>query len=278
MEKKNALKETLDKLEKGLKNIFEDRNYKEFLKVMSKFHNYSFQNCLLIYMQNPGATLVKGYKGWQNEFNRNVKKGEKGLKIIRPIIRKNKGLKDEEESVKEYLSYSVTTVFDISQTEGESLPLRPSYEEDIVGKVENYEKFKQSLISVSPVPVKEEPIKNNCSGYYSHKTKDITIKEGLSQKEYLNVLIHEIAHSILHNKDVLKFNEKNRKKKEVEAESIAFVVASHFGFEGEQSSFHYIASYSSSEEIKEFKESLTTISSTSNKLIEDIEKEYNNLN
>ena len=86
MEKKNALKETLDKLEKGLKNIFEDRNYKEFLKVMSKFHNYSFQNCLLIYMQNPGATLVKGYKGWQNEFNRNVKKGEKGLKIIRPII------------------------------------------------------------------------------------------------------------------------------------------------------------------------------------------------
>jgi len=255
---------------------------------MSKFHSYSFNNSLLIAMQKPDATYIAGYTSWKNKFQRNVNKGEQGIRILAPAPYKKKVdevvkdpltnkpiLGENGEPLKETVeiiipSYKVVSVFDISQTSGKELP---SLVKSLEGDFEDYELFKESLNAVSPVEIKFSEIKNGANGYYHLEDKEIHIKEGMSQQQSIKTMIHEISHSILHDKDtgVEKDYLPDTRTKEVEAESVAYVVCNHFGLDTSEYSFGYVAGWSSDKNIEELKSSMNIIRDTSNRLINDIE-------
>lgn len=271
--KDNKIEEITKKLEEGVKGIYEGEGYKAFLDVMSKFHTYSVNNCILIAMQKPEATQVAGFKSWQKNFKRSVKKGEKAIKILAPIPHKfTKEIenKDGEKVQKEiqYMTFKAISVFDISQTEGEELP---SICKMLKGSVEGFQSLVDKLESLSPVPVAYEPISGGANGYYSHATNSIVVDAGLSEQHKVKTLIHEIAHSILHNKDNGEEKDADRSTKEVQAESVAYTVCNWLGLDTSDYSFGYVAGWSAGRELKELTESMEVIRKIAGEIIEGLE-------
>lgn len=286
---KQKVKEITDRLEEGLKELFEGEKYKSYLNTMSKFHNYSANNIQLIEMQRPDATLVAGYKAWQKNFERHVNKGEKGIRILAPAPYK---IKEEQEKIdpvtKEPMldadgmpvmeevevkipAFRVVTVFDYAQTDGKELPgLGVS---ELQGNVENYRDFMEALSRVSPVPIRYEGMEGDRKGYFTDLSHPIAIKEGMGEAQTAKTGVHEVAHAKLHAKEAERETgtAKDRETKEVEAESIAYTVCQHFGIDTSDYSFGYIAGWSSGKEMPELKSSLDTIRRTSSELIKGIE-------
>lgn len=284
------VKEITDKLEKGLKELFESEKYKSYLSTMSKFHNYSFNNTLLIAMQKPEATLVAGYKAWQKNFDRHVNKGEKAIRILAPAPYKIKEERDKLDPVtgemifdengmpqKENVEVTIpafcaVSVFDVSQTDGK--PILELEAAELLQTVEGYEDFVKALIEVAPVPIGFEDIPGESKGYFHTEEKRIAVQENMSESQTLKTMVHEVAHSMLHNKELNKDMDapvKDRNTKEVEAESIAYTVCQHFGIDTSDYSFGYIAGWSSGKEMSELKASLDTIRRASSELITGIE-------
>lgn len=289
---KEAVESKLDTimkaLEEGVEKVFTSEQYQMYLQTMAKFHNYSFNNTLLIAMQRPDATLLAGYQTWQKKFHRHVKRGEKGIKIIAPVPVKEKrqvekideetqeiviGIdgQPETETVERILPrFRVTTVFDVSQTEGEPLPTLEVNE--LVGDVFIYKDFMKGLEEISPVPFQFQEIDSGAKGYYSNAEKLVAIQTGMSQAQTMKTAVHETAHAILHDRDVMEENgiTKDRMTKEVESESVAYVVCNHFGLDTSDYSFNYVAGWSSDKEMPELRSSMDTIRLTSSQLIADI--------
>ena len=289
MTEKQKVKEITDRLEEGLKELFEGEKYKSYLNTMSKFHNYSANNIQLIEMQCPGATYVAGYKAWQRNFERHVNKGERGIRILAPSPYK---IKEEQEKIDPVTNepvldrdgmpvmeeveikipaFRVVTVFDYSQTDGKELPgLGVS---ELHGNVERYRDFMEALARVSPVPIRYEGMEGDRKGYFIDLNHPIAIKEGMGEVQTAKTGVHEVAHAKLHAKEVEQETgiAKDRETKEVEAESIAYTVCQHFGIDTSDYSFGYIAGWSSGKEMPELKSSLDTIRRTSSELIKGIE-------
>ena len=291
----DKVKEITARLEQGIQAVFDSDRYKEFLTAMSKFHDYSLNNTILIAMQ--GGNLVKGYSQWQKEFDRHVKSGEKGIKIFAPAPYKVKKLVDkidpdtrkpmldsEGKTVKEEKevtvpAFKVVTVFDISQTEGKEFPdlsVKP-----LLADVEQYEDFFAALEKASPVPIAFEQITNGANGYFSLTDKRIAIKEGVSELQAVKTAIHEIAHAKLHDVDLNapleEQNRVDRRSREVQAESVAYTVCQHFGLDTSDYSFGYVAGWSSGKEMTELKASLETIQATAKEIITEIEGHFTEL-
>ena len=290
MSEKQKVKEITDKLEAGLKELFESEKYKCYLSTMSKFHNYSFNNTLLIAMQKPEATLVAGYQAWQKNFERHVNKGEKAIRILAPAPYKIKeerdkldpvtgemmfdenGMPQKEETEVTIPAFRAVSVFDVSQTDGKPIPELEVNE--LLSTVEGYEDFVQALMNISPVPIAFEDIPGDSKGYFSTAEKRIAVQENMSESQTLKTMVHEVAHSMLHDKEVnqsMDIPVKDRNTKEVEAESVAFTVCQHFGIDTSDYSFGYIAGWSSGRNMKELKSSLDTIRKTASELITGIE-------
>ena len=286
------LKEITDRLEQGITELFDSERYKEYLRVMSKFHNYSFNNTLLIAMQKPDASLIAGFTAWKNQFQRNVKKGEKGIKIIAPspfkikqetekidpqtqkpvIGRDGKPVTEEKEIT--IPAYKVVSVFDVSQTEGKELP--DIAVDALTGDVERYSDFFAALEKTSPVPIGFEKIEGGAHGYYHLEDKRIALDEGMSELQTLKTAIHEIAHAKLHNIDLNAPKDDqqprvDRRTREVEAESVAYTVCQHYGLDTSDYSFGYVAGWSSGRELAELKSSLETIRSAAADIINSID-------
>ena len=290
---KQKVKEITDKLEEGLKELFESEKYKNYLSTMSKFHNYSFNNTLLIALQRPDASLVAGYQAWQKNFNRHVKRGEKGIRILAPAPYKIKeerdkldpvtgevmldkdGMPQTEEVEVKIPAFRAVSVFDVSQTDGEPLPELEAKE--LLSTVEGYEDFIKAVTNVAPAPIGFEDIPGDSKGYFNIEENRIAVQEGMSESQTLKTMVHETAHSMLHNKEVNKEDilapAKDRNTKEIEAESIAFTVCRHFGIDTSEYSFSYIAGWSSGRDMKELKSSLDTIRRTASELITGIEEQ-----
>ena len=288
---KQKVQEITEKLEQGIKELFESEKYKTYLNTMSKFHNYSFNNTMLIAMQKPDATLVAGFKAWQKNFDRHVKKGEKGIRILAPapykikeeqekldpvtgeIMLDKNGMPVTEEVEIKIPAFRVVPVFDVSQTDGKELP--DIGVNELSGSVEDYEDFMQALTEVSPVPITYEDIEGEAKGYFHTTDHRIAIQEGMSQSQTVKTAIHEVAHAKLHdrerNQDIDAVLDKDRNTKEVEAESVAYTVCQHFGIDTSDYSFGYIAGWSSDRDMKELKSSLDTIRKTASELITGIE-------
>ena len=288
---KQKVQEITEKLEQGIKEFFESEKYKTYLNTMSKFHNYSFNNTMLIAMQKPDATLVAGFKAWQKDFDRHVKKGEKGIRILAPapykikeeqekldpvtgeIMLDKNGMPVTEEVEIKIPAFRVVPVFDVSQTDGKELP--DIGVNELSGSVEDYEDFMQALTEVSPVPITYEDIEGEAKGYFHTTDHRIAIQEGMSQSQTVKTAIHEVAHAKLHdrerNQDIDAVLDKDRNTKEVEAESVAYTVCQHFGIDTSDYSFGYIAGWSSDRDMKELKSSLDTIRKTASELITGIE-------
>ena len=287
------LKEITDRLEQGITELFESERYKEYLRVMSKFHNYSFNNTLLIAMQKPDASIVAGFSAWKNNFGRNVMKGQKGIKIIapspykvkqemkkiaphtqQPIIGKDGKPVTEEKEIT-IPAYKVVSVFDVSQTEGKELP--DIAVDELTGDVERYRDFFAALEKTSPVPIGFEQIPGSSHGYYHLEDKRIAIQEGMSELQTLKTAIHEIAHAKLHDIDLnAPENEQQpratQRTREVEAESVAYTVCQHYGLDTSDYSFGYVAGWSSGRELSELKSSLETIRSAAAEIINSIDE------
>ena len=289
------MKEITDRLEQGIQDLFESDRFKEYLQVMSKFHNYSFNNTLLIAMQKPDATLIAGYNSWKNLFGRQVTRGAKGIKVIapspykvkkevdkidpktqKPVTDKNgKTVKEETEIT--VPAFKVVSVFDVSQTEGKELPSIGV--DELTGDVAQYADFFKATEQASPAPVGFEKIESGAKGYYSQTEKRIAINEGMSELQNLKTLIHEIAHAKLHDIDLNapakeQADRPDRRTREVQAESIAYAVCQHYGLDTSDYSFSYVATWSSGRELSELKASLETIRSTASELIKDIDKNF----
>ncbi len=266
--KNEKVKELFNQLEAGVKEVYESDNYKEMLSVMSKFHNYSANNCILILMQCPNATNVAGYKSWQTNFKRQVKKGEKAIQILAPSKRKymKKEIDEdgnESEVEKEYMSFYPTSVFDISQTEGEDLP---TICHELKGDVDGFKKLFDSIKKATTATVSIGQVDGECKGYFSPMKNEIVVKENMEQMQTIKTLIHEVAHSILHCKDGEQEKATNNTK-EVQAESVAYIVANYLGIDTSDYSFGYVAGWSSGKDIKELRASLDVIQKTANKII-----------
>lgn len=279
----------MQSLESGVEELFTSNRYQEFLKTMAKFHNYSFNNTMLIAMQRPDATLVTSYKNWQS-MGRQVMKGEKGITIIAPAPykkMKEKEVLDENqrpimgtdgkpktEKVEVTVPhFKAVTVFDIAQTSGE--PIQTLAPELLTAAVQDFDSFMQAIQKISPVPIRFDEIDGNANGYYHNADKEIVIKKGLSESQTLKTAIHETVHAKLHDKEIMESLgvEKDRLTKEVEAESVAYCVCSSFDLDTSDYSFPYIAGWSSSREMKEMKASMDVIRKTAGEMIDQLTEE-----
>ena len=298
---KERLKEITDSIEAGIKELFESDKYKSYLQTMSRFHKYSLNNTMLISMQKPDATLVAGFNKWRDGFSRYVKKGEKGIKIIAPTPYKIKeerekldpqtkapildasGKVQTEEVEIQIPMFRVVSVFDVSQTEGEPLPTLAS---NLTGNVEQFEVFMEAVKRTAPVPIEIKPMSEDTDGYYHIEDKRIAIREGMSEVQTISAAIHEVAHSLLHNREMEKelqaqqseskkpMKPKDRNTEEVEAESISFAVCSYYGIQTAENSLGYIATWSKGKELAELRASLETINKTSSELIIGIDAHF----
>ena len=276
----------MQNLETGIAELFTSERYQEYLKTMSKFHNYSFNNTLLIAMQRPDATLVTGYRNWQS-MGRQVKKGEKGITIIAPAPIKRKkeqtvldqdqkpvigpdGKPKTEEVEITLPCFKAITVFDIEQTTGE--PIQTLAPEILTAAVEDFDLFLQAIREISPVPIRFDAIEGSANGYYHNLDKEIVIKKEMSQSQTLKTAIHETAHARLHDKEIMESQgiEKDRLTKEVEAESVAYCVCSAFELDTSEYSFPYIAGWSSGKEMRELKASMNVIRKTAGEMIDEL--------
>ena len=287
-------------IEQGIKELFESEKYMRYLSVMSRFHRYSVNNTMLIYMQKPDATLVAGYNKWKNQFERHVKKGEHGITIIAPTPFKKKieeqkldpdtkapildaeGKAVMEEREVEIPMFRPVKVFDVSQTDGKPLPELAS---SLSGSVQNYEAFMEALRRSAPVPLSVEPMAANMDGYFSPDQQRIAIRAGMSEVQTVSAAVHEIAHSKLHNYakaqeeaaragDKEPPKKKDRNTEEVEAESISYAVCQYYGIQTGENSFGYIANWSQGKELPELRASLETINKAAGELIADIDRHY----
>ena len=286
------LKEITDRLEQGIRELFDSKRYKEYLRVMSKFHNYSFNNTLLIAMQKPDASLIAGFNAWKNNFQRNVMKGEKGIKILAPSPFKIKqemekidpatqkpvigadGKPVTEEKEITIPAFKVVSVFDVSQTEGKEIPNLAV--DMLTGDVERFKDVFAALEKTSPVPIDFEKIEGGAHGYYHLEEKRIAIDEGMSELQTLKTAIHEIAHAKLHDIDLNapvteQTDRPDRRTREVQAESVAYAVCQHYGLDTSDYSFGYVAGWSSGRELDELKSSLETIRSAAAEIINSID-------
>lgn len=284
---KSRVDEITDQLEQGLKELFESRKYMEYLNTMSKFHNYSPNNILLIHLQNPNARLVHGYKAWKNDFGRQVMSGEHAIKIFAPapytktIIRAkfdsngNQILDEYGKPVMENTeiripAFKVVNVFDISQTLGRELPQIGT--DELHGDVNNFDLLFKALQKSCPVPIAYEKIPQKVKGYCTEEK--IALQEGIGQVQSIKTMIHEMAHHKLH---FSQRNEKDRKNKEVEAESVAYTICRHLGIDTSEYSFGYIAGWSTSKEMPELKASLDTIREAASEMINEIDQNFREL-
>ncbi|WP_370770823.1 YodL domain-containing protein [Eubacterium ramulus] len=292
---KQRVQELTDKLEQGLQDLFNSDSYRNYLATMSKFHNYSFNNTLLIAMQKPDATLVAGYKAWQKNFERHVNKGEKAIRILAPAPYKIKEERDKIDPVTQELlldkdgnpqkeeveitipAFRAVSVFDVAQTDGKPIPELASKE--LLSDVEEYQDMIRAVEAISPVPIELEEIAGDSKGYYDREAKRIAVQENMSESQTLKTMIHEVAHSKLHSKEVEQDEQmkKDRNTKEVEAESIAYTVCQHFGVDTSDYSFGYIAGWSSGRDTKELRASMDTIRRTASELITGIEEQLQEL-
>ncbi len=286
------LKEVMEQLEHGIMGVFDSDRYKEYLRVMSKFHNYSFNNTMLILMQMPGATRLAGFQTWK-KMGRYVRKGEKGIKIIAPApYKKNvkvgrvdsltmqpilgadgKQLTTEKEIVVPY--FKMVSTYDISQTEGNPLPdIAP---DELVGDVQDYENLFAALEKISPFPISFEDFSREAYGFCDYQQGRIVIRPGLSELQTVKTTIHEIAHAKMHeaHNPVLEDEppKVDRRTREVQAESVAFAVASHFSLDTSEYTFPYVAAWSSGRERKELRSSLETIRDTAADIIDKVDQQ-----
>lgn len=267
--KNEELKVITEKLEAGITELFESGRFEEYLQMMGRFHRYSVNNCILILLQKPEATLVAGYRKWQDEFNRQVKRGERSIKILAPMTRKAKRVEknpvtgEEEEKEVTFTVYRPVPVFDISQTEGDDLP-------DIVTQLEGDEgaELIAKVEKVSPVPVRYEPIRGTANGYF-HQDGYIVVDDGLSPKQTLKTLIHEVAHATIHCKDGEEV-EADRATKEVQAEAVAYTVCNFFGVDTSDYSFGYVAGWSYGKDKDELRKNLEVIRKTAGTIIDSV--------
>jgi len=293
----DKVKEITEKLETGIKELFDSEKYAAWLRTMSQFHRYSLNNTILIAMQRPGASMVAGYQAWQKHFGRQVRKGEKAIRILAPMpyrkkvevektdpatghpLRAPSGeiLKEEKEVTR--TGYRVAYVFDIDQTDGRELPQIGVSE--LTGDVKDFPAFFDALKASCPVPVSFDQILGNAKGYYSQVDDRIILQTGMSQQQTIKTMIHEMTHQRLHRQDPDRPETgeppKSRSSKEVEAESVAYTVCQHFGIDTSDYSFGYIASWSNGKEMPELKASLMTIRQTASEMIDVIETNVRNL-
>ena len=277
-----------NKLEQGVKDVFKEQNFKDYLNFCAKLPRYSVNNQLLIMMQKPDATMCQSFTGWK-EMNRNVKRGEKGIRILAPAPYKMDKEQDKKDSfgkpvldkdgepVKETVEVTVNafkpvSTFDISQTEGEPIPQIGV--EELVGEVEGYASLIEAIKETVPVPIEFENIESGAKGYFHIEDNRIAIQEGMSEVQTVKTMIHEAAHQALHSKEAMEHSgeKKSQNQKETEAESIAYVVCQHFGIDTSEYSFPYVATWSADKEVPELKASLDTIRSCSAKMIVSIEE------
>ena len=298
---RERLREITDGIEQGIKELFESEKYMRYLSVMSRFHRYSVNNTMLIYMQKPDATLVAGFNKWKNQFERHVKKGEHGITIIAPTPYKKKieemkrdpdthapildadGKAVMEKKEIEIPMFRPVKVFDVSQTDGKPLPELAS---SLSGTVPHYEAFLEAVRRSASVPIEFEAMAANTDGYFSPDRQRIAIREGMSEVQTVSATVHEVAHSKLHDRQKIQETSaagdnasdqpkpKDRNTEEVEAESISYAVCQYFGIQTGENSFGYIASWSKDKDLKELRASLETINKTSCELINDIERNY----
>lgn len=297
---KDRMREIVDSIENGIKELFESDKYRQYLSTMSRFHRYSVNNTMLIYMQRPDATHVAGFNKWRDQFGRNVLKGEKGIRIIAPTPYKKKveEIKTDPETNAPVLDadgkaiieekeiripmFKVVSVFDVSQTAGKPLPQLAA---DLSGNVQQYEVFMEALRRASPVPMEIKPVARDTDGFFSIKAQSITIRAGMSEVQTVCAAVHEIAHAKLHDYEhmteladdgetILVPGEKSRNTEEVEAESISYAVCQYYGIETGENSFGYIATWSKGKELKELRASLETIIKTASELITDIDRHF----
>lgn len=297
---KDRMREIVDSIENGIKELFESDKYRQYLSTMSRFHRYSVNNTMLIYMQRPDATHVAGFNKWRDQFGRNVLKGEKGIRIIAPTPYKKKveEIKTDPETNAPVLDadgkaiieekeiripmFKVVSVFDVSQTAGKPLPQLAA---DLSGNVQQYEVFMEALRRASPVPMEIKSVARDTDGFFSAKAQSITIRAGMSEVQTVCAAVHEIAHAKLHDYEhmteladdgetILVPGEKSRNTEEVEAESISYAVCQYYGIETGENSFGYIATWSQGKELKELRASLETINKTASELITDIDRHF----
>lgn len=256
------VKKAFNQIELGVKAVFESENYKKYLKTMSKFHKYSVNNSLLIMMQCPEASIVTGASKWKNDFNRMIKKGSKAIKILIPHPYKREIEEDGVLVEKDFCYFTLGNVFDISQTEGEEFP---SLCKELKGDSEEVKNLIKVLSKVSKFPIFYWNLKEDRKGFFSSSDKKIVVKKGMSDLQTFKTLAHEIAHSRLHLK-----TDKGNKQCEIEAESIAFVVANHFGIDTSEYSFPYIANWGKEKDSKELKSILANIQMEAKAIIEEM--------
>lgn len=294
----DRIKEITDSIESGIRELFESERFQSYLSTMSRFHRYSVNNQILIHMQRPNATYVAGFNAWRDKFGRHVRKGEKGIQILAPtpvqkriketvrdpdtkapLHDENGNVMTEERTVVTVPHFKPVSVFDVSQTEGKALPQLAL---PLTGDVEHFEAFVEALRRSAPVPIAFESMASTTDGYFSETQQRIAIRENMSQVQTVSAMIHEIAHSMLHNYDRLQAEateasgrtpeKKDRRTEEVEAESVSYAVCQYYGIETAENSFGYIAAWSKSKELKELKASLNTVSKTVSSLIADIDR------
>lgn len=268
------MEELTQMLQTGLEEYATSEKYRDLLRVMSLFHNYSANNCLLIALQCPHASYVAGYTSWRNNFHRQVKKGEKAIRIISPVKYKKKNEEDEEE---ERIGFKSASVFDISSTYQipDMEPVTIGVE-DLQGHIENYKDFLHAFQSISPVPVDFRLFDGDARGYYSDTEKIIVVQDGMTERQSVKTLVHEIAHAMLHTKEQLQECKKDRKQKELEAESVAYIVCEHYGFDSEDYSFPYIVGWVGTGFQDILKESMTVIQKTADQIITGVNQYFEN--
>lgn len=301
---KDRLKEITDSIEQGILDLFQSDRYMQYLRTMSRFHRYSVNNTMLIYMQKPDATLVAGFNKWRDQFERGVMRGEKGIKIIAPTPFKKKieqekldpdtktPILDEdgkiimEEKEIKIPMYKVVSVFDISQTQGKQLPTLAN---NLTGDVQQYEVFMEALHRSSPVPVTFEAMQSDMDGYFSEKDQRIAIRTGMSEVQTVSATVHEITHATLHNYEQARLatarsdetaeppKPNDRHTEEVEAESVSYAVCQYYGIQTGENSFGYIATWSKGKELSELRASLETINKTASGLITDIDRNFSEI-
>lgn len=260
-------------LEEGVRSIFGSEEYKKYLEFAGKFHDYSFNNIVLILSQMPNATRVAGYKAWQ-KLGRQVRKGEKSISILAPVPHKNEVEEvdmDGKVSKKEvtWMSYRAVSVFDISQTDGEEVPSSRSFCKVLEGNVEGYDEVFGKLVGIAQIPVEFEQVQDGSNGYYDTVNKRIALNEGMSQAQTIKTLIHEIAHSVLHSIDGDESNA-DRNTKELQAESVAYTVCSYLGLDSSEYSFGYIAGWSKDKDVKVLTSNMEVIRKTAETIISAI--------
>ena len=294
---KEKLKEITDGIEKGIKDLFASGEYAQYLKTMSRFHNYSLNNIMLIYMQKPNATMVAGFGKWKDQFGRHVNKGEKGIKIIAPVLYNKKVEREKrdpqtqmvvvdehgdpvmEEITVQVPKFKVTSVFDLSQTDGKPLP---TLIHDLYGNVENYDVFMEAIRRSSPAPMDIVPLsqEEHGDGYYSVSEKHIYLRAGMSETQTISAALHEMTHAMLHSREAIEAEKqqnpeakpKSKAQKEVEAESVSYAVCQYYGIETKENSFGYIVNWSKDQGLPELKASLETINRTADTIITGIDR------